>query len=603
MQEKLTPAQLLNESDKMPDKDKGEFQMKKKTKVIKKTMPETRNTALGTIEPIEGNKWVNIKDMIAKTLDNPFSGMSEVWVTSQQLEKIKSPTALDVGLILYHDIFLDKIFHANTQVNHRVVDKEGKCIGVTTCRFGTSDLSLDMRAHSPNPYIPKNFRISRASYALFDLSIAVEAYCNDIPCYVAYHEQDELVKCDYSGKMLTGFCWTKISNSSKYKNVSRVYVNANDPSAPFFKCTECNYAFEKKNNQSSYNTHRCITCQTKIDEENSIVPYNDKHVPPPIYHTKSRLGHRVGSNGLVCATMKPQLLGPDGHILWGVELETELNKPVVVANNFNRFSLAKKIKDLLGSDFVNIKEDGSLVKNGKYSGASEFDPDGKKNGKLFAGFEIVSCPASMEVHEKRWSVLESPEIKSPDGRPYFVAWDTDTCGMHVHRSKADLTALHIGRILHFINHKKNQQFVFKVAGRSCAKFCRYVPKEVVDGAHPERVISPEEASEYDKGRRVALNIKPKHTIEFRIFRGTMNYRHVIRNLQFCDSVVCFCAPAERSILDLADYKKFVHYVDCNRKRWPLLAEWFAAQEIIKLKKISAKANKSKLTLKPELATE
>lgn len=578
-----------------------ESYMKKKTKTIKKEPQKMRMTALGTMETIEGNEWVNIKPMMAKSLENPYASVPEVWVTKPQLEKIKSPTAIDTGIQFYYDVFLEKIFHINTSINHKIVDKEGKCIGVTTCRYGIGETNA--RAPSNNESIPKNIRISRASYVLFDEKLAVEAYCTDIPCYVAYHEKDDLVKCDYSGKMLIGFCWCNVSGSNKYKVVEKTYVNAASPAAPFFRCTECGHIFEKKNNQSEFNPSICVSCYAKIEEQASIAPYNDKHIPKPIYQQKSRLGHKIAPNGLIFATMKHQLLGPESHVLWGVELETELNKPVVVNNKLNRFSLAKKVKELLGSDFVNVKEDGSLVKNGKYNGDSSYDPDGSKNGKMFAGFEIVSCPASMEVHEERWQVLDSAEIKSPDGRPYFVAWDTETCGMHVHRSKADLTVLHVGRILHFINHKKNQQFVFKVAGRSSAKFCRYIPKEVVDGAHPERVISPEEASEYDKGRRVAVNVKPKHTIEFRIFRGTMNYRHVMRNMQFCDAVVCFCAPAERSIADLGEYKKFVNYVDCNRKRWPLLAEWFAVQDIIKLKKISAKANKSKLTLKPELVTE
>ncbi len=84
----------------------------------------------------------------------------------------------------------------------------------------------------------------------------------------------------------------------------------------------------------------------------------------------------------------------------------------------------------------------------------------------------------------------------------------------------------------------------------------------------------------------------------------MHPRHIVRNIEFCDAVCDFCNPGDRSLKDFEDYRNFIKYVDCNRKRWPILAEWMANQKVIALKNMNKdKADLTALTIKPENSVE
>lgn len=567
---------------------------KKKIKTQKKA--SLRMCVSGTLHAIDSVKWVDIsKEVISP--DKP----DEIWMEEETYKAVLSGEITNgYGPYLY-DIFQKKFVYGNGfSPAHLVCGEEMSTIGYTYLKFFLDGQAPDFGVKSKNPNIPPNIRYCCHSGHLSDISCMIEVNKENGKAFVHKCFNSSIKICGITQKPFHQTSVISVTSSANYAYVSKYHAIK---TGLVKKCYHCGQWFESSFIVEHNGNDTCKKCLSKIKAKNAIAPYNDKHIPPAIFAPRYRYGFKIGKDGLIYATQRQQPIPAEEETLWGVELEVELNKKICVGDSLTRYDLASLTKDLLGSDFVSVKEDGSLTMNGKYSGDSEFDPEGKKDGPNYAGFEIVSCPASMEVHAKKWSALEDAQFKNAEGRPYLLAWDTDTCGMHVHRSKANLGTLQIARIVYFVNHRNNQQFIFKVAGRSSAKYCRYFHKEVSEGADPKKVISPEEHKEYDRNRRVAVNICPKHTIEFRIFRGTFNYRHVMRNLQFCDAVVSFCQPCTRSVKELEDYKMFIRYVNSHKKKWPLLAEWMAKNDIIKLKKPGPKADVSKLTLRPELVTE
>lgn len=407
------------------------------------------------------------------------------------------------------------------------------------------------------------------------------------------HIKCDFRKCDYTGRMYPSGRTLIIKGSEKYKRVGRHLIDGKH----FNQCNDCHGYFEAAMVPSRPDLGRflCQSCyDTRIMGKIIHVHNYDKY-PAPIY-TPMVIKRMVGgklqkdASGFSFYVGKRELQTmPDPALrLFGCEAETEIFRKGAEKDGLNRVKLAHNVIKTLGDDFVIIKEDGTLTANDHYS-----------KGTGFSGFEIVSAPADLSVHRDRW-----PRLHEMAGFKHLRAWDEyDTCGFHVHVTKEALTWLQISKMVYFINHKSNQKFIFKVAGRGSDRFCKYIPKNPSDGSYPEKVVNTDEDDRRNRSRRVALNIANPKTVEFRIFRGTVHPRHIIRNLEFCDAVCDFCYPASRSVKEMEDYKYFIDFVNKRRKQYPLFAEWLANQKIIELKEAKARADMDKRTLKPELVAE
>ncbi len=350
------------------------------------------------------------------------------------------------------------------------------------------------------------------------------------------------------------------------------------------KCDVCGTVFEAAMVQERVwegRDRRVMTCNTCWNRErarNLIRPHNYAEYPMPIYR-KIENFLMVGKGRTRTFEKKEDL----GIRLFGVEIETEINRASVSKKGLDRFMLASNVKQVLGNEFVIIKEDGSLSMNGHY---------GDGIGALYAGFEVVSAPADIEVHRAKWPLLEKME-----GFSHLRAWDTETCGMHVHVSKEALTTLQIGRILMLMTHNNNKKFVAKVAGRGENKYCKAFHKERFSDGIQYGEVEVRDGVEFiqanfhlprsDDARRQAVNITNPKTIEFRVFRGTVHPRHIIRNIEFADAVCSFCHPGSRSLKELGDWKNLVHFIAENRKKYPLLADWMESDNVGLLPKRNA----------------
>lgn len=328
----------------------------------------------------------------------------------------------------------------------------------------------------------------------------------------------------------------------------------------------------------------CPKCYQDFASRNAILAHDSHDYPKIIRSAKLHgSGLRVGDTkigGLVCSSGK---MVEDEYTmaskrLFGCEAEIEISGDY----KKDRVPIAVELRQkVLGSDFIICKHDGSI-------GGTRADGTGGDKG-----FEIVTAPADLETHRKKWPLLEAY-----DKYKRLRSWDTHTCGFHIHVSRESITTFALSRMLVFVNHPNNKQFIQKVAGRSETKYTKYYEKKAGDA------LLKAKGRGTDGERRQAINQMNPHTIEFRIFRGTINPRHILRNIEFVDAVCCFCHPGSRSFKELMDFKCFIDYVDHNRKRWSLLGEWMAFHKIIELGPVNRmKANLGKITLDPTRAPE
>jgi hypothetical protein len=181
----------------------------------------------------------------------------------------------------------------------------------------------------------------------------------------------------------------------------------------------------------------------------------------------------------------------------------------------------------------------------------------KGDGSLDNGFEICTSPASLDFHrEKLWTKFFSTR----HGGLRIM----DSCGLHVHASRAPLSELTIAKIVCFANARRNALFMTIIAGRSASTYAKYKEKHI------------KTAAKKSGDRYEAVNLQPEKTIEFRLFKSTTKQPNLFKALEFCDALIKFCSPAGRSITDCLSRTKFCAYVKTHKRSYPHLHAFIAA---------------------------
>lgn len=237
-------------------------------------------------------------------------------------------------------------------------------------------------------------------------------------------------------------------------------------------------------------------------------------------------------------------LGPfgKGPLFFGVELEVE-NRGDDEDSTSEKAAICL---DRIGRDFAVCKYDGSLNN----------------------GFEIVTAPSEVLHHRERFKRLLSTRIEG------LRSWKTSTCGMHVHISRKALTPLTIGKMLVFVNETANSKLVHGIAGRKDSHYCQVMKKKVTDAT-------------VRGDRYEAINLTNEHTIEVRIFKGTLLYEGVMRNIEFCQALVQYASTYGLGDMNIAGFCRFIAF---SPREWPCLSMWLRAHDFIPKPRVNRNSN-------------
>jgi len=179
----------------------------------------------------------------------------------------------------------------------------------------------------------------------------------------------------------------------------------------------------------------------------------------------------------------------------------------------------------------------------------------KEDGSLgCGGYEIVTRPDCPSVHKRVFGEL----LARKSVRETTRSWTSGRCGIHIHVSRAPLSKLWVGRMLVLVNSDDMKPIVSKVAGRWNTTYAGIKHKKLTD-AHSR------DGSRYD-----ALNTTGSNTIEFRIFRGTLDREAFLKNIEFVEAVLAFCKPCTVSNRDVSNPAEFTAFLRKRRKEWPNL---------------------------------
>ena len=241
----------------------------------------------------------------------------------------------------------------------------------------------------------------------------------------------------------------------------------------YTNCDACGRLIHQEN--AYYDDDACRTLCNRCVREGPIFSYSYK--PTPIFY------------------------GEDSPLFIGVELELD------DGGNSNRN--AKVLTELANSESkrIYIKNDGSLDE----------------------GFEVVTHPMTLKYHmeEMPWWDLTKEAL-----RMGYRSHKAGTCGLHCHVNRTffgddyEQQEENIGKVLFLVEKYWDEllRFSRRTQGQMDHWAARYGFKE-----EPKQVM--DHAKHCGKGRYACVNLENYHTIEFRMWRGTLKYNTLIATLQ------------------------------------------------------------------------
>lgn len=205
---------------------------------------------------------------------------------------------------------------------------------------------------------------------------------------------------------------------------------------------------------------------------------------------------------------------------FGVELEVE-----IFDHRADRQAKAKEIHE--------------VVNEGERGKRAFFESD----GSLSNGFEIVTQPMSLPMHQQFWNWLSNRDLVK-DLRSH----NTSTCGLHVHVNKDNLDKLVQAKIVTFVNDPNNKDLIVAVARRYAEGYCKIKSKDLNNALATT-------------DRYEAVNVTGRRTMEFRIFKGSLKYESVMAAIEFVNALVSFAKDDEGTTADALKIDNFIEYIN------------------------------------------
>lgn len=214
-----------------------------------------------------------------------------------------------------------------------------------------------------------------------------------------------------------------------------------------------------------------------------------------------------------------------GFRLFGCELE--------VATEEYMSEVAEHTHELVKEDAI-LKHDGS-IDTGDY-----------------AGFEIVTRPMTLANQFVFWDKFLDKCDKS------LRSYDVGTCGLHIHVTRKSVSQLTIGKLLVFLNNPEHKSLLLRVAQRYSCDYSQAKMAKMTDAKYR------------NSARYEFLNLQNDRTIEFRIFRGTLNRQRFMACLEFTSSLITFCEKTSIQNITAVAFREFLGREPKNKNLKALL---------------------------------
>lgn len=220
----------------------------------------------------------------------------------------------------------------------------------------------------------------------------------------------------------------------------------------------------------------------------------------------------------------------EGVLFIGVELEVDSKQ------SFDRDEVALELQSYFG-DFIEYENDGSL----------------------YHGIELISHPATLDYHlDMMPTYREAFQFLLKNG---ITSHDVGTCGLHHHISRkyfGDKEDSSIAKILYLSEKFRGELMKFsRRTEDQAADWCRSRKQNYrTEAGWIKKAVKESKQNPEYQSRYLAINLTNKHTIELRLFRGTLNADTFEATLRFTARLAKLCRDtraidlAKMSFLDI-----------------------------------------------------
>lgn len=371
------------------------------------------------------------------------------------------------------------------------------------------------------------------SFMRWPFLICVDLECYGISSYIG-------CTCHFTLGRIIRICW------SCFRDIYRVYYNNVDSNIDKFRIeitinhNDISHSFE--NIPDNQVVEECcdggLSCRYCGRTGDGITNYKD------IHDNNIFLCERCERNGnhlIHDYTYEPELTFYETikdkrtELFYGIELEVEV---------LPEFRVPDVIKRL--PDFTYVKSDSSINR----------------------GFEIVTHPATYNwllEHTDDWQNIL--DIRNYGCRSY----NTETCGMHIHMSKAAFGRHHLYRYLYFIYNPVNKIAISQISQRKDELLERWSGFNNDLEVIKNKAIFRNEVGD----RHTAVGLGRRATVELRIFRGTLNPHGFWKNIEFAHALYNF---TKDNGLNSMIWVMFIAYVKANKQDYPNLNKFLFCEQ-------------------------
>ena len=155
----------------------------------------------------------------------------------------------------------------------------------------------------------------------------------------------------------------------------------------------------------------------------------------------------------------------------------------------------------------------------------------------------------------------------------FVSHNAEDSVFHVHVSKASVKHTTLFKALSLMYNPSNYDFILDVSQReedslnewaSCVLYDNFVDNVKNPYTYLTKYQNNPSRIDSQISRSTAINLLPRNTIEFRLFRGSLNMNVFLKNLQFIRSVLSWSDKVSLIEAQKSGLESYLNYLEKNQ---------------------------------------
>ena len=333
---------------------------------------------------------------------------------------------------------------------------------------------------------------------------------NHCICKECYEEGD-YVQCNDCGEVVPSCDARYIESNGGYYVCDSCFDYGD-----YYYCDDCGDYWHRDDMEyvEDDDCYYCPDCIGRHDYDSRIGGYHDHH--DGTYDTKYSLGTENYDSEIF----------EDGKMYMGIETECS----ATIGGNETEL--------LDAMDTITLDNSGNTL--------LRYERDSSINANGLNGVECISVPCTPE---KLYSIEDKIKSAFDKARELGYRSDTDRTGIHIHVSRPKNEEV-IDRILLVLETFKDE--VIQVARRHSSDWAKFLSDTMYSDTEKEnlKALFYIKRKKKTDDRYMALNLTNKNTIEFRLFRGTLNYKTWFSYVEFIHNIMVQCSDLSKPITDV-----------------------------------------------------